>query len=210
MYGEVHDASDQVIGAGPPRYCPRCRLDAEPGAALCDGCGERLEDQSYCPVCESYWRLPAKSPCPKHEVPLEEGPPEPEFPHPGKGGARWVTVGTFADALKAEAPRIRLEAEGIPTFLEGARMGSPAMYHVATGGVKLQVPQPLAADARVLLSQTWAPEALGDDLDDAWEELGPEPGAAAGAAMLTVMEAAAFVIAASLLLLLLIAWLARR
>ena len=71
--------------------------------------------------------------------------------------ARWVTVGTFGDDLQAEAPRIRLEAEGIPTFVQGARMGSPSMYPVATGGVRLQVPDTLLADARVVLSQDWSP-----------------------------------------------------
>jgi hypothetical protein len=85
-----------------------------------------------------------------------------------------VTVATFADDVQAEAPRIRLEAEGIPTFLEGARMGSRSMYQVATGGVRLQVPEPLTADARVLLAQSWMPPA--EDLDDAWDELTPEPG----------------------------------
>ena len=89
--------------------------------------------------------------------------------------ATWVTVGTFADDHEAEAVRIRLEAEGIPTFVEGARMGGRSMYHVATGGLKLQVPRQLAADARVLLSQTWSLPPSDDGLDDAWEELGPEP-----------------------------------
>jgi hypothetical protein len=85
-------------------------------------------------------------------------------------------VATFADALHAEAPRIRLESEGIPTFLEGERMGSPSMYQVATGGVKLQVPESLATEARILLAQTWA-SAEGDDLDDAWDDLAPDTSA---------------------------------
>ena len=50
--------------------------------------------------------------------------------------------------------------------LDGERMGSAAMYAVATGGVKLQVPDSLAADARVLLSQSWAPPVDADE-DDA-------------------------------------------
>jgi len=86
-------------------------------------------------------------------------------------------VGTFDDAMKAEAPRIRLESEGIPTFLEGERMGSMSMYQVATGGVKLQVPQPLLADARILLRQSWSSVVEDDELDDAWDELAPDPGA---------------------------------
>ncbi len=76
----------------------------------------------------------------------------------------WVTVKVFPDSLAAAVPRTRLEAEGIPTFLEGERMGSPAMYRVATGGVKLQVPADQAADARILLSQSWS--LPGDEKDD--------------------------------------------
>ena len=43
---------------------------------------------------------------------------------------------------------IRLEAEGIPTFVDGERMGSRSMYHVATGGVRLMVPDSLAPEPR--------------------------------------------------------------
>jgi hypothetical protein len=56
------------------------------------------------------------------------------------------------------------------------------MYRVATGGVKLQVPAELAADARVILDQDWSwpHEDLGlsEDLaetDDDHQELLPEP-----------------------------------
>jgi hypothetical protein len=108
-------------------------------------------------------------------------------------------VATFADDIQAEAPRLRLEAEGIPTFLEGARMGSRSMYQVATGGVKLQVPEPLSADARVLLSQSWTLPA--DELDDAWEDLIPEP----GATRRRVMKGLILLFLASPLVLLLIA-----
>ena len=51
------------------------------------------------------------------------------------------------------------------------------MYQVATGGVKLQVPQPLLADARILLRQSWSSGVEDDELDDAWDELAPDPGA---------------------------------
>ena len=169
-------SGDIPEGGGGPRFCPRCGRGSEPGAALCADCGERLVGQGYCPICERFLRLRAGSACPKHEVELEPGPSRQDYPPPGSTATRWVTVETFGDALKAEAPRIRLEAEGIPTFIEGARMGSHSMYPVATGGVRLQVPLPLAADARVVLSQTWAPVAAPDDLDDAWDDLAPEPG----------------------------------
>jgi hypothetical protein len=43
--------------------------------------------------------------------------------------------------------------------------------------VKLQVPEALASEARVLLAQSWTPPIIDDDLDDAWDELAPEPGA---------------------------------
>jgi len=117
------------------------------------------------------------TPCPKHELALEASPPQANLPHPRASTDPWVTVGRFADGLRAEAPRIRLEAEGIPTFVEGERMGSAAMYPVATGGVKLRVPASLVADARILLAQSWSPPP-DDDLDDAWDDLEPDPGAA--------------------------------
>jgi hypothetical protein len=167
-----HDfEGDDLCRVATPRYCPRCDRDTEPGEALCALCGESTADQGYCPVCERSWRLPAGSDCPKHEIALEDRPPD----GPGLETVRWATVASFADALEAEAPRLRLEAEGIPTFLEGERMGRNTIYQVATGGVKLQVPVEQVADARVLLAQTWATPADPDDLDDAWDELAPAP-----------------------------------
>jgi hypothetical protein len=160
------------------RFCPRCGAPGVDDATLCGDCGETLVPQGYCAVCEAYWTLPPAAPCPKHELelvlpgdrPWQEARPQPSEP--------WVTVARFGDALRAEAPRIRLEAEGIPTFIEGERMGSPSMYHVATGGVKLRVPASLVADARVLLAQSWSTPQDDDDFDDAWEDLGPNSGAA--------------------------------
>jgi hypothetical protein len=183
---------------GFPRFCPRCDRDAEPPESLCVQCGEGLVEQGFCPTCEHYWRRPAGTPCPKHEVDLEEAPPAGAGGRPGDPATHWVTVGTFAHTLSAEAPRIRLEAEGIPTFLEGERMGSQSMYHVATGGVKLQVPKGLEADARVLLSQTWSTPASGedDDLDDAWDDLAPDPGAVSLSLMKVVVRA--FILGAAL------------
>jgi hypothetical protein len=135
-----------------------------------------LASQGYCAVCEAYWALAPGTPCPKHEVALATDAPVPAEVFSPANREEWVTVASFADALGAEAPRIRLESEGIPTFLEGERMGTPSMYQVATGGVKLQVPESLVADARILLSQSWKP-AADDDIDDAWDDLAPDPAA---------------------------------
>jgi len=159
-----------------PRYCPGCRLGDTEGLSLCPHCGETMHYQGYCAICESYWLMPVGSDCPKHEVALEAGPPKSlAWTPPGESPAL-VTVAAFSKEGQAEAARIRLEAEGIPTFLEGERMGTTSMYTVAIGGVKLQVPELLVADARVVLSQTWTPPLADDDFDDAWEELAAEPG----------------------------------
>jgi hypothetical protein len=141
-----------------------------------------LRARGYCPICESYLNQAVGALCAKHDVPLEEAAAD---PGPTEFASRsWVTLETYASRSAAEGLRIRLEAEGIPTFLDGERMGSAAMYQVATGGVKLQVPEDLLGEARVLLAQTWSPPVLDpDDLDDAWDELAPEPGSGLRAAM---------------------------
>jgi hypothetical protein len=164
--------------ASSPRFCPGCRVplrgvdDERP----CRECGERPQRQGFCPVCDTYWLLPPGADCPKHDLPLEAGRPAQEPALPPGVPADWVTLARFGTALAAEARRIRLEAEGIPTALDGERMGDRSLYQVATGGVKLQVPRALAQEARILLGQTWAsPDA--DDRDDAYEDLAPEPGA---------------------------------
>ncbi len=105
--------------------------------------------------------------CPKHDIPLEAGPPTPSEPIAADQAISWVTVKVFPDSLSAAIPRSRLEAEGIRTFLAGERMGSPAMYRVATGGVKLQVPADQAAEARIILSQNWSlPSDENADFED--------------------------------------------
>ena len=119
--------------------------------------------------------MPIGVSCPKHEVSLEEPPLARS--RPGLPGVplKLVTLGRFGTQGRTEAIRIRLEAEGIPTFIQGERMGSQSMYQVATGGLALQVPADLASEARVILSQSWAPPSQDDDLDEAWEDLAPEP-----------------------------------
>jgi hypothetical protein len=125
----------------------------------------------YCSVCEDWVMGPPGGACPKHEIELGDRPSVDAI---DGSSTRLVTIATYGIPGDAQGPRLRLEAEGIPAFLQGQRMG--AIYQVATGGVKLQVPEDFAADARVLLSQTWSPpKDGGDDPDDPWEGLGPDP-----------------------------------
>ncbi|MDR3632611.1 MAG: hypothetical protein P4L84_02175 [Isosphaeraceae bacterium] len=157
-------------------YCLRCGREGPERSRVCPDCGDSLFERGYCPVCEDELLLPVGAACPKHEVELTEPPLLPRALE-GAETAPWVTIATFADSAQAEATRLRLEAEGIPTFVDGERMARTAIYSVATGGAKLQVPEPLADDARVLLAQSWSLPVPDDDLDDAWEDLAPEPGA---------------------------------
>jgi hypothetical protein len=158
--------SRKTASTPPPQFCPSCAKKA-PGnheTSLCPECGETFQPQGYCPVCEHFWCLAVDVLCPKHDIPLEASPPAPRAPIAAGLHISWVTVKVFSDSLTAAVPRTRLEAEGIPTFLEGERMGSPAMYRVATGGVKLQVPADHVAEARIVLAQSWS--LPGDEKDD--------------------------------------------
>ena len=157
-------------------FCPRCENQPEIKGALCPHCGERAQPQGYCSVCEGYWHLPRGANCPKHDLPLDEPPLSPLAFEAGESAPDWVTVGRFPDSMAASVARGRLEAEGIPTSVVGERMGGASMYQVATGGVKLQVPRPLMADARILLDQSWEIPDDPEGLDDAWDELAPAPG----------------------------------
>jgi hypothetical protein len=151
------------------RICPKCRqvIHEDTSGSLCPDCGASTYPQGYCPVCEDYLRLPVGALCPKHDLELEDGEPDPVHSIAPDQAVSWVTVGVLPDSLAAAAPRIRLEAEGIPTFLEGERMGSAGMYRQATGGVKLQVPAAQAADARIILSQSWSlPSDENGDFED--------------------------------------------
>jgi hypothetical protein len=141
-----------------PSFCPSCGVTAhgDDDRRLCPECGETLIAQGYCPVCEDRWQLAVGVSCPKHEVPLDAGPETPNSPPGVHKSISWSTVKVFPNSLLAAVPRSRLEAEGIPTFLEGERMGSPGMYGAATVGVKLQVPVERADEARIILSQNWS------------------------------------------------------
>jgi hypothetical protein len=141
-----------------PRFCPKCKNAAPKDFddPLCPACGDPLMPQGYCCVCEQFWRLAVDDLCPKHDIALEAGPSASSEPMTTDQMVSWVTVKEFPDSLSAAIPRSRLEAEGIRTFVAGERMGAPAMYRVATGGAKLQVPADQAAEARIILSQNWA------------------------------------------------------
>src|SRR5579875_54889 len=141
-----------------PRFCPDCgQAVGEPAEdVLCQRCGSTLAVQGYCPICELRVRRRIGELCPKHDVPLLADDTELRPPLPLGSSGSWVTVERFPDSLTVAAARIRLEAEGIPTFVEGERMGAPTMYRVATGGVKLQVPAEYLAEARIILTQEWS------------------------------------------------------
>jgi len=170
---QSHEPPGADVATRPsPRFCARCRKPVADDRSVtsCPLCGDHLLPQGYCPVCEDYWRLPVGTACPKHDLPLDAvGPPSPRMDS-GAKSFTWVTVGRFSDSQAAEAPRIRLEAEGIPTFIEGQRMGSRSMYHVAIGGVRLKVPEDLAGDARIILSQTWSATAAALDIEEEHED----------------------------------------
>jgi hypothetical protein len=141
-----------------PRYCPRCRLEQPDDLErrICPECGDALIPQGYCPVCEGHLLLPIGALCPKHDIVLEATPPGSVEAITPDEHIAWVTVTLLPNTLAAAVPRTRLEAEGIPTFVEGERMGSLGVYNVATRGVKLQVPAKWAAEARIILSQNWS------------------------------------------------------
>ncbi len=140
-----------------PRYCPDCgRPGGRAESDLCEHCGATLIVQGYCPVCESRLCGPVGSPCPKHDVELLADDPDLSPPPTSGASVSWSTVRRFPATMAAAAARIRLEAEGIPTFVEGERMGTPAI-------VKLQVPAELTAEARIILDQGW--DWPADDLD---------------------------------------------
>lgn len=167
-------------GPDPRRFCPRCAQARKTAGPLCDDCGEALVDQGYCATCEDFWPLREGTPCPKHDLPL--GPRPDDAPAwPDGRPIRWVTVRSYPHPIAANAARLRLEAEGIPTFLSGERMAGNVLYQVATGGVKLQVPAELLADARVLLAQSWAAPVAEDDIED-WDDgvVASEPVSAPG------------------------------
>ena len=153
-----------------PRFCPGCGLDKldDFEGSICPECGDSLRMQGYCPVCEKHWHQDPGSSCPKHDVELESAPTQEPVPAREGGYVPWVTVSVFVNSATAAILQGRLEAEGIPTSLDGERMGSAGMYLAATRGVRLQVPADRAGDARIILSQKWS---LPDDEKADFEDL---------------------------------------
>ncbi|MDX2035942.1 MAG: DUF2007 domain-containing protein [Isosphaeraceae bacterium] len=158
-------------------YCPRCERRSENGPGLCPNCGDTCRIGGFCPICDQSLPVAIGAPCPKHDLPLLD-PVEADAEPPGSESVELALIRAFTDETEAGAARVRLEAEGIPTFLDSARMGSRSFYSNATGGVKLLVPRELEADARVILDQVWTvPETEDEIEEDAFENLAPDPAA---------------------------------
>jgi hypothetical protein len=154
----------------PPHwFCPGCGLDEfrDLSRPTCPACGDSLRTKGYCAVCEQHWSLNPGELCPKHDIELERAP-EPVQPPEQPEYVSWVTAAVLPTSAAAGILRGRLEAEGIPTLLEGERMGAAGMHLAAIRGVRLQVPTDKAADARIILSQDWS---LPDDEQADFEDL---------------------------------------
>ncbi len=164
MIGPFSSSQSQSGTGRGPLFCPGCRTPAAAGVreGLCPACGDRLIRQGYCPVCEDFWLLAAGTSCPKHDLPLDEQGP-PLLLERLEAPVHWVTVCHCSSSLAAQAPRIRLEAEGIPTLLDEGYMGAPSLYHAHGRGVPLKVPERYTGEARIILAQTWT--ALAAELD---------------------------------------------
>lgn len=194
------------VDSAAPWFCPRCGKTgpARDDSDLCPDCGDPVANQGFCPTCEDHWPQASGTLCPKHDIKLwEEAPPPMDL----GDRTKLVTVATFSHPNQANPPRIRLEAEGIPTFLDGERIAGTTYYQVATGGVRLMVPAELASTARILIDQTWAAPPIldDDDTEDAWDELAPEPGRRRRA----IMKAAILVILFGPAMVTILTWLAR-
>jgi len=193
MFDAIGDEVESVV----PRFCPRCGVAGQTVQALCAECGDRLRPQGYCAICEGFRRQEIGTECPKHDVELIAEPPRHEpFGRPGERHSL-VTVATYSHPNQVNGPRIRLEAEGIPTFLDGERIAGNTLYQVATGGVRLQVPADHASASRILIAQTWSPPPeIAGVADDEWEDPEIELGHASGpgSRRRAVMKAAILVI----------------
>ncbi len=153
--------------AAAPLFCPRCRKAAQSDLdrRLCPECGDTVSPQGFCLVCERYWLLPVGALCPKHDIELT-------LPGPADDASAIAHAVELGDGdgvsplARGSRTRIRLEAEGIPTFLDGERMGEPGMHHAAAGGVKLKVPANRIDDAMRVLSHDWSLRADDGEVND--------------------------------------------
>ena len=143
MFGKKQDSPRSI-----PRFCPGCKLDefGDFEGSTCPECGDTLRAKGFCPVCESHLSQDAGTLSPKHDIELES--PRRHEAQPIREGlyVPWVTVSVFPNSATAGILQSRLEAEGIPTILDGERMGTAGMYFAATRGVMLQVPADRVGD----------------------------------------------------------------
>lgn len=77
-----------------------------------------------------------------------------------------VTVATFRILLEAEVAKLRLEAEGLTTFLTDAETVNMDWFlGNAVGNIKLQVPSPQAEAAAALLEEMRGDQMKRDEQD---------------------------------------------
>jgi hypothetical protein len=70
----------------------------------------------------------------------------------GGGGPRWITIATFSMAAEAHLARLKLENEGVACVIVDEHLISTNwLLSPAIGGIKLQVPEELAGQAREVL-----------------------------------------------------------
>ena len=75
-----------------------------------------------------------------------------------------VTIKTFDRAEEAHIFRSRLEAEGIPCFLQGENISFIHPYHnIASGNIRLQVPADRTSDALATLIEIDTKPFYSDD-----------------------------------------------
>ena len=110
-----HGTPDGATGVAPPRLddesipcsptprpssrprtaiLPRLRPSGRrlPGQRLCRHCGDSLELQGYCDICESRLRLSVGTKCPKHDVVLVSEEPGPAAGSRAARPVSWVTL----------------------------------------------------------------------------------------------------------------------
>ena len=78
-------------------FCPSCghQTEGDAGKTLCIGCGDALQSQGFCPICERHLPMPVGAICPKHDVKLEFDEPDPESHDRDDQSISWVTVSKF-------------------------------------------------------------------------------------------------------------------